>query len=145
MTYTYDYPRAMVTVDCAVFRKSGTRVEILLIRRGHEPFQDMWALPGGFIDMEETLVESASRELEEETGLTGIDLEQLHTFGNPGRDPRGRVVTIVFTGRVAYDKSDVKGGDDAAEARWFDVSDLPQLAFDHDRVIEMAVTKATSR
>lgn len=141
--YCYDYPRPALTVDAAVFRRIDGRWRILLIRRARDPFAGTWALPGGFVDMDETLARAAARELEEETGLTGVALEQLHTFGDPGRDPRGRTVSVVHVG-IAGDADTtganaVHAADDAAEAEWHPIDDLPSLAFDHDAVIARAV------
>ena len=141
MAYTYDYPRPMVTVDAVVFRKNGTNTEVLLIKRGHYPYEGMWALAGGFVDMEETLEEAVARELKEETGLTGIKLEQLHTFSDIHRDPRGRNISIIFWGIATLENTSVIGGDDATDARWFAIEQLPGLAFDHSKVIEMAIKK----
>ena len=140
--YTYDWPRPMVTVDAAVFRRSAGGWQLLFIRRNNEPFAGKWAFPGGFVDMDEELEDAIVRELAEETGLTGVHLEQLHTFGKVGRDPRGRQITIVFMGIVDESQSQVKGGDDAAEARWFDIDELPEdLAFDHDNVAKFAIKR----
>ena len=141
MSYTYDYPRPMVTVDAAVFRKTERGMEVLLIKRGNYPYEGMWALPGGFVDMEETLEEAVVRELQEETGLSGIQLKQLHAFSEIHRDPRGRNISINFYGIADSKNTDVKGGDDAADARWFPVDQLPELAFDHIKVVEMALKK----
>jgi 8-oxo-dGTP diphosphatase len=132
----------MCSVDAVVLKKGSGRLWILLIERGHEPFRGMWALPGGFIEMEETLLESVQRELREETGLHGIELEQFDTFGDPGRDPRGRVITVVFRGFV-HGPVEVRAGDDARLARWFDTTALPQLAFDHAKIIKSALTGLT--
>ena len=137
--YTYDYPRPMVTVDAVVFTKREGRREVLLIERKHDPFAGTWALPGGFVDMDETLEQAAARELEEETGLRGVALEQCHTFGDPGRDPRGRSVSVAFAAEVDWRKHRPRGGDDAAQARWFPVDALPSLAFDHRDIVEYAV------
>lgn len=141
MSYTYEYPRPCVSVDCIIFRKADDRVKVLLIKRLNPPYQDMWALPGGFIDMDETLSESAARELKEETGLEGIELTQLYAFGDPGRDPRARVITVTFFGFAGGDISKVKAADDAKEACWFNVDELPELAFDHDKMIGMALNR----
>lgn len=134
MQYIYEYPRPMVTVDAIVLRQSGDKYEILLIQRKNEPFKDMWALPGGFVEMDETLEIAVSRELEEETGLTNIKLKQFHAFGNPGRDPRGRNISVVYYG-FTNNKAIAKAGDDAKNTEWFKTSDLPALGFDHKEVI----------
>ncbi|MEZ5083317.1 MAG: NUDIX hydrolase [Bacteroidales bacterium] len=139
MTYTYDYPRLMLTVDAVVFRKNKGLLEVLLIQRKHDPFEGMWALPGGFVDMDETCEEAVVRELEEETNLTLTGLKQLHTFSELGRDPRGRTVSVTFFGFADYLNSTVKGGDDAQAACWYPIDNLPELAFDHIKVVEMAV------
>jgi 8-oxo-dGTP diphosphatase len=140
--YTYEWPRPMVSADAAVFRIFGGRTSLLLIKRKKEPYKDKWAIPGGFVELEEELEDAAVRELAEETGLTGVHLEQMHTFGTIGRDPRGRMITVTFMGITSEENPEVKGGDDAAEARWFDIENLPDnLAFDHDRVIKFAIEK----
>ena len=141
MAFTYDYPRPMVTVDAVVFRNNGTNTEVLLIKRGHYPYEGMWALPGGFVDMEETLEEAIVRELEEETGLKNLELRQLHAFSEIYRDPRGRNISINFWGIADPDNISVEGGDDATDARWFPVDQMPELAFDHHKVIKMALIK----
>jgi 8-oxo-dGTP diphosphatase len=136
--YTYDWPRPMVTVDAAVFDISAKTPKLLLIKRGSEPFRGQWAIPGGFIEMNEDLADAAARELAEETGLTDVKLRQLQTFGRPGRDPRGRNITVVFWGTT--DKTEIHPGDDAVEAKWFEINNLPEnLAFDHDTVANMAI------
>jgi 8-oxo-dGTP diphosphatase len=140
--YTYDYPRPLVSVDNVIFRIIENQQEVLLIKRKKPPYQSMWAFPGGFIEMEETLLESAARELREETGLKGIELTQFYTFGDPGRDPRARVITVAFYGFVDYKHSKVSGMDDAAEARWFKIDHIPGLAFDHDIMLKIAVESA---
>ncbi|MBE0637120.1 MAG: NUDIX hydrolase [Bacteroidales bacterium] len=136
MLYTYEYPRASVTVDIVVFCKFDDILKVLLIQRGNEPFRDQWAFPGGFIEMEETLLNTAQRELEEETGLKGIDLRQFKTYGDPGRDPRGRTVTIIFYGFAEPKNSSVTGADDAKNAGWFAVDKIPILAFDHQKILD---------
>ncbi len=136
--YTYDYPRPMVTVDAAILSMRGGKRHVLLIRRGRPPFEGTWALPGGFVEIDEPLEAAVARELAEETGLTGVVLRQLHTFGEPGRDPRGRSISVVYWGEAPPDAV-VTGGDDAAEAAWFPVDALPSLAFDHEKVVKYLV------
>jgi 8-oxo-dGTP diphosphatase len=143
--YIYDWPRPMVTVDALVFSKSQNKTNVLLIQRGNPPFKSCWAIPGGFVEMDEELENAAQRELKEETGLDNVKLHQLRTFGKPGRDPRGRQITIVFTGIIENGDKNVQGGDDAEKAEWFNINNLPEnLAFDHSEVIEYAV-KALKR
>ena len=139
MGYTYDHPRPAVTVDAVVFSRGDGVWNVLLIQRGQEPFAGKWALPGGFVEMDETLERAAARELEEETGITGITLEQLRAFGDPGRDPRGRTISIVHWGIVEGREPEPRGQDDAAEAAWWRTDALPELAFDHDRIIAAAM------
>ena len=142
MPFTYDYPRPALTVDAVVFRKAD-EFEVLLIQRKHYPFEGMWALPGGFVEMEETVEEAVVRELEEETclELRMDQLKQLHTFSALGRDPRGRTVSVTFFGKIDYQKSEVRGGDDASDAKWFKMSTIPELAFDHIEAINMALDR----
>jgi 8-oxo-dGTP diphosphatase len=135
--YTYQYPRPALTVDAAIFRKMEFNWEILLIQRKNPPFKHGWALPGGFVDMDETLEKAITRELEEETSLINIELKQLHAFSTPGRDPRGHTISVVFWGIISNHQV-AKAGDDAANVKWFNIDKLPKLAFDHDEVIETA-------
>ena len=137
--YCYKYPRPALTADCLIFGKDPSGLKILLIQRKNEPFQGLWALPGGFMDMDETIEECACRELKEETGLEVSELQQLHTFSAPGRDPRGRTVSVVFVGIVERRGFQPQAGDDAALARWFAADQLPRLAFDHAEIDEMAM------
>jgi 8-oxo-dGTP diphosphatase len=140
--YVYEWPRPMVTVDAVVFSIFGDTVKLLLIRRRNEPFRGQWALPGGFVDMDEELEDAAVRELAEETGLVNVKLEQMYTFGRCGRDPRGRQITIAFFGVVRSGRTRIKAGDDAQEARWFDIGNLPdELAFDHNKVAAFAIAR----
>jgi len=140
--YVYDWHRPMVTVDAAVFAFFGNKPKLLLIRRGNEPFKGKWALPGGFIGIDEELEDAVVRELAEETGLINVPLQQMHTFGKCGRDPRGRQITIVFIGIADKNKNKIKAGDDAAKAQWFDMEKLPEnMAFDHDKVAAFAIRK----
>jgi 8-oxo-dGTP diphosphatase len=138
MAYTYEYPRPAVTVDAVVFRMQIPAPEVLLIRRMNPPFQGMWALPGGFMDMNEAPEEAVIRELEEETGLSGISMVQFHTFGAVDRDPRHRTITVAYYGVIQNQNISVNGGDDASCAEWFPVDELPELAFDHKEIITIA-------
>ena len=136
MTFTYEYPRPSVTLDAAVVKvPTLKKPEILLIRRGNEPFKNLWALPGGFLDMHETPLTGAARELLEETGLADLPLKPLFTCGEPGRDPRGRTITMVYGCLIRDTATTPQGSDDAAEAGWFPITELPEMAFDHGRVI----------
>ena len=142
-TYTYDYPRPAVTTDCVIFGYDGKELKVLLIERGIEPFKGCWAFPGGFLNMDEDALTGARRELKEETGLEDAFIEQFHTFSEPGRDPRGRVITIAHYALVKI--QEVEGGDDAAQARWFPIGEVPPLAFDHDRILRMAMSRLKER
>jgi len=140
--YVYDWPRPMVTVDAVVFAIFRGRPKVLLINRGNEPFRGKWALPGGFVGMDEELEDAAARELAEETGLTDVALEQMYTFGRCGRDPRGRQISVAFMGVAGKGAWKVRGGDDAQEAKWFDIEELPaDLAFDHNEVVRFGVKR----
>lgn len=139
MLYTYQYPRPAVTVDCLITCLQGGKQQILLIRRKNEPYRNKWALPGGFMDIDERLADAARRELEEETGLKISNLEQFHVFDEPGRDPRGRTITVVFTGQVKDFKSAVRPASDTTEVKWFPIDELPELAFDHRDIIKLAL------
>lgn len=144
--YTYDWPRPMVTVDAVIFSLSTGKTQVLLVNRGHEPFKGKWAVPGGFVEIDEELEDAVVRELAEETGLTGVKLEQMRTFGKCGRDPRGRQISIAFTGIVTAGQNKIRPGDDAAKAKWFDIKDLPgDLAFDHDEMIKCGIEKLKER
>ena len=141
MSYTYEYPRPAVTVDCVVFGMDDQGLKVLLIRRDLEPYRSHWALPGGFVEMEEGLDAAARRELEEETGLKGVYLEQLYTFGDVGRDPRGRVISVAYYALVKLSEHPPKAASDAREAAWFGVRDIPALAFDHKHVLQVALER----
>ncbi|MBO7490638.1 MAG: NUDIX hydrolase [Bacteroidales bacterium] len=133
--YTYEYPRPALTADIVLFNLD--RTELLLIRRGNEPYKDHWAFPGGFFDMTDPNIEyTAARELQEETGLANIPLQMVYVASREGRDPRGRTVSVIFTANVDPSTIEPRGGDDAAEARWWPVDALPPLAFDHNEVLE---------
>ena len=140
LAYSYPYPRASLTVDAVVFRRFEDNYQVLLIERGNEPFKGKWALPGGFLDMDETLEEAVVRELKEETNISGVELNQLHAFSTLGRDPRGRTISVIFWG-ILENKQEAKAGDDASKTHWFDINNLPFLAFDHDEVLQMAIRK----
>ena len=131
--YSYKYPHPAVTTDCVIFGFDGTKLQVLLVERGLEPYKGRWAFPGGFLKMDESAVQGARRELFEETGLKAEYMEQFHTFSDPCRDPRERVITIAYYALCKI--SEVKGGDDAAKARWFTFDEMPQLAFDHDHIL----------
>ena len=137
MSYVYKYPRPAVTADCIVFSRY-PKPQVLLIRRGNEPFKGEWAFPGGFLNMDETVQECARRELEEETGLVVQDIHLVGVYSRPGRDPRGHTVTPAFLSIMDY-PLDVCGGDDAAQAQWFPLNQLPVLAFDHGEIISDAM------
>jgi len=144
MPYTYDYPRLMVTVDIIVINRIDYKNEILLIRRGHEPYKGCWALPGGYVDIDEELVDAANRELKEETNLENLNLTQFKTYGSLGRDPRGRAISVIYY-TIAYNQQlSAQAGDDAANAEWFDVDILPSLAFDHKQIIEDFLSYCTN-
>ena len=138
MPHTYQYPRAALTVDCVVFGLDDGELKILLIQRALEPFKGKWALPGGFVRVEETLDDAARRELAEETGLRDVFLEQLYTVGAVDRDPRERVVSVAYYALVKLSDHDAKAATDAAEAQWFPLSKLPKLAFDHAEIVDLA-------
>ena len=137
--YHYKYPHPSVTTDCVIFGYDGTKLNVLLIERGIEPFKGRWAFPGGFIKMDETALMGAKRELLEETGLKDAYIRQFHTFSEVDRDPRERVITIAYYALVRI--SEVKGGDDAARAKWFPLDQIPSLAFDHDMILRQATAE----
>ena len=137
MPYTYDYPRMLVTVDAVIFLhgKLNHSTKVLLIKRRNDPFSGCYALPGGFPEMDEPMIKAAARELFEETGIEGVELNPLAIFDKIDRDPRGRNIAIAFYGFASSDNSTLKAGDDAEEANWFPLDDLPELAFDHKDII----------
>ena len=137
--YVYDYPHPAVTVDVAIFTVYGDSLRILLIKRKNPPHQGAWALPGGFVEIDESLKHAAWRELREETGINAAHLEQFYTFGHPRRDPRERVITVAYLALLPPDKAAVAAGSDAELAEWFDVEGLPELAFDHPKIIARAM------
>lgn len=137
--YCYKYPHPAVTADCIVYSREGNKLSILLIKRKNPPYKDSWAFPGGFVNIDESAEEAAVRELKEETGLEISDIEQLKAYSNPDRDPRERVITIAFIAESL--NREVKGGDDAKEAKWFPIDNLPPLAFDHELILKDALNK----
>ena len=132
--FTYQYPRAAITTDAIVFVKEKEETFVLLIERGQEPFKNKWALPGGFINMDELLEKACKRELLEETGLVVDKMIQFKTYDAVDRDPRHRAISVIFYTELDK-KQIVMGGDDAARADWFPISDLPELAFDHEQIL----------
>ncbi|WP_298223314.1 NUDIX hydrolase [Flavobacterium sp.] len=133
-------PTAFVTVDVLLFKAIESINYLLLIERKNEPFKNCWALPGGFVEQHENLVDAAKRELQEETNITIHDLQQLGAFGKPFRDPRGHVISIAYFGFVSKETEAV-AADDAKAVRWFSVNELPEMAFDHLEIINLALTK----
>lgn len=138
MPFTYEYPRPMVTVDTVVLTRVGRTLEVALIERGHDPFKGEWALPGGFIEMDEELDVAAKRELEEETGICAKWLRPGCFIGTLGRDPRGRTISGVFYTLFA-DKPDAKAGDDAANLKWCALDQLPRMCFDHRESLNQVI------
>lgn len=139
MSHTYKYPRPALTLDCVVFGWNGEALEVLLVQRDIAPYEGVWALPGGFLQMDEELETGAKRELQEETGLSDMYLEQLATFGAVNRDPRGRVITVAYFALI--DRHRYKkpiGASDARDAAWFLLNELPTLAFDHAEILKAA-------
>ena len=141
--YCYKYPHPAVTTDCVIFGFDGEELKVLLIERGITPYKGHWAFPGGFLNPNETTEEGARRELREETGLDSAHIEQLHTYSTPDRDPRERVITIAYIALVRI--QDVRGGDDAADAGWFPVENVPPLAFDHGEILRDALRRLRER
>lgn len=134
-------PSIKLSVDAVVFGYGENRVSVALVKRKNEPFRGKWALPGGFVEVDESLEEAVHRELKEETGVEINDLEQFHTFGAPERDPRGRVVSVAYYGITVQDVAALKAASDAAQVRWFALTALPELAFDHTTILKAAVKR----
>ena len=132
--YSYKYPRPALTVDALVYVEENGTFSVLLIQRGIEPFKGKWALPGGFVNMDELLETACKRELEEETGLKVDKMTQFKTFDAINRDPRHRTISVVFSAQLP-EKAKVKGNDDAASAKWFPINNLPEMAFDHREIL----------
>jgi 8-oxo-dGTP diphosphatase len=143
MAFKYEYERPGLTVDCVIFGLDleEETLKVMLIERDAEPFSGVWAVPGGFVHSGETLMGAATRELEEETGIDGVFLEQLYTFGNPDRDPRGWVVSVAYYALVSPEKHHIRATADARQAQWFPVTSLPPLAFDHDEILAVALAR----
>ena len=135
------YDRPSVTVDVVIFSLIDENLHVLLVRRKYQPFAGMWAIPGGFVHIHESLEDAAIRELAEETGVTDVYIEQLFTFGEPNRDPRTRVITVAYFALVPYTAIEHRPGDDAAATAWFAIDQLPELAFDHDSILAYALTR----
>lgn len=141
--YSYKYPHPSVTTDCVIFGFDGGKLKVLLVERGLEPYKGRWAFPGGFVKMDESCEEGALRELEEETALKGNYVQQFHTYSDPNRDPRERVITVAFFALVRI--QEVEAGDDANKAQWFAIDEVPQLAFDHDVILRDALKRLRER
>jgi 8-oxo-dGTP diphosphatase len=145
MSKLTNYPRPSVSVDLVIFTIAEDDLKVLLIRRGQEPFKGRWALPGGFVDIDESPEHAAARELEEEVGVTNVYLEQLYTFGDPKRDPRGRVISVSYFALVDAERQRIVAASDAADARWHSVFDPPSLAFDHRKILNYAVWRLRNK
>jgi len=143
--HCYAYPHPAVTTDVVLFTIRDAQLQLLLIRRGNPPFKDCWALPGGFLDINEDLDQCAARELQEETGVGDLYLEQLCTFGAVDRDPRERVISVAYFALAPAERMRIRAGDDAADARWFAMNALPELAFDHPEIIRIAQQRLVSK
>lgn len=145
MTFQYEYARPALTVDCVIFGLDEEDLKVLLIQRDLEPFAGKWALPGGFVNVGESIDDAARRELKEETGLSRVFLEQLYTFGEPARDPREHVVTVAYYALVRLSDHRVQAATDARNAAWFSIDDTPKLAFDHPTILKMAHERLQSK
>jgi len=136
--YSYDYPHPAVSTDIVIFTLQDKQLKVLLIQRAYDPYRGHWSLPGGFVEIDEDLDSAALRELEEETGVSGVYLEQLYTFGQPDRDPRERVISVAYYALVPADRIHIRAASDAKSVAWFACNQLPELAFDHAQIIETA-------
>lgn len=143
LKYCYKYPHPAVTTDSVIFGFDGTKLKVLLIERGQEPHKARWAFPGGFVRMDESCEEGVLRELQEETNMSCSYMEQFRTYSNPNRDPRERVITVAYLALVKT--QEVQAGDDASKAQWFDINEVPQLAFDHDVILRDALKHLRER
>ncbi len=143
--YQYKYPHPALTTDVVIFTIRDKELKLLLIMRGGEPYKGKWALPGGFVNLDEDLETGARRELEEETGIQDVYLEQLYTFGAVGRDPRERVITVAYYALIPSDQIQLRAATDAEAVGWFSMNELPELAFDHKTIVEMAHQRLTAK
>jgi 8-oxo-dGTP diphosphatase len=141
MSYTYEFPRPAIAVDCVVFGLDEQDLKVMAIQRGIPPFENQWALPGGFVRLDESLETAALRELKEETGIEQVFLEQLYTFGDLERDPRDRVVTVAYYALINLRNHHIQAATDAKDATWFPVSNPPKLAFDHNKILTVALAR----
>jgi 8-oxo-dGTP diphosphatase len=139
--FVYEHPHPAVTVDCVVFGLADHGLQLLLIKRADEPFKNSWALPGGFVEIDESADDAALRELEEETGVTNVFVEQLYTFSDVARDPRERVISVAYYALVRPASVELVAGSDASEAEWFPVAKLPELAFDHKLIAKTGLER----
>jgi 8-oxo-dGTP diphosphatase len=136
MGYTYNYPHFALTVDAVIFSKSGEGIDVLLIRRANEPFKDRWAFCGGYVNIDEVIDDAVYRELKEETSISNVSLTRFDIFDALDRDPRERTVSVVYYGFINGSKDSIQAGDDAKDAKWFPVNNLPELAFDHSIILK---------
>lgn len=137
----YNFPKPSVTVDIVIFTIENDDLKVLLVKRGIEPFKNKWAIPGGFVRIDESLEDAAKRELNEETDVKNVYLEQLYTFGNLNRDPRGRVITVAYMALVSPDKIHLRASTDVSEAQWFPIKKIPSLAFDHKKILDYSLKR----
>ncbi len=143
--YQYPYPHPAVTTDIVIFTLHEDALKVLLVKRSNKPYQGSWALPGGFVNIDEDLDTAASRELREETGVSGVYLEQLYTFGDPQRDPRERVISVAYYALVHLDSVSLRASSDASRVAWHACSNLPELAFDHSKIIDLAQRRLAAK
>lgn len=145
MTYTYQYPHPAVTTDIVVFTIRHSKLSLLLIRRKCAPYKGKWALPGGFVGIEEDILDCAKRELAEETGVSGVYLEQLYTFGQPKRDPRERIISVAYYALIPSDRIQLRAATDAEAVDWYPMDEIPDLAFDHEHIVAIAKKRLTAK
>lgn len=135
------YKKPSVTADIVIFTIRSGKLNVLLVKRGIKPYKDKWAFPGGFVRIDEDLEDAAKRELEEEANVKDVYLEQLYTFGDTKRDPRGRVITVAYMALVNSSEIELKASTDVSEANWFSISEMPELAFDHSKILKYALKR----